>query len=156
MRRGPKKLRSPTAITASTSASPKAWGKSPCRYRRARTGSQPSWSAQTQKADSLRTAPSATNRPTEARASRLSGLPDGLKENIELADASQPSTFGYDLAASTGLTAQLTEDGSIEFPDSEGEVVFLLPAPTMYDRSGMAPASAIHYDSKPKKKATGA
>ncbi len=74
------------------------------------------------------------------------GLPDGLKENIELEDPSQSSTFAYDLAASTGLSAQLVEDGSIELRDDEGKAAFLLPAPTMYDSSGMAPASAIHYE----------
>jgi RHS repeat-associated protein len=76
----------------------------------------------------------------------LSGLADGLKENIELGDASQPSTFTYDLSVSAGLVPHPVDDGSIEFRDDEGEVVFLLPAPTMYDSSGMAPASAIRYE----------
>ncbi|HSE65841.1 MAG TPA: hypothetical protein VLB12_02565, partial [Gemmatimonadales bacterium] len=77
-------------------------------------------------------------------------LPDGLKENIEIADASQPTSFSFDLSASGGLTPELIENGSVEFRNEEGEALFILPAPTMYDSAGMAPASAIHYELEPQ------
>ena len=76
----------------------------------------------------------------------LSGLSNGLKENIVLADASAPSTFHFRLDASQGVTPSLAEDGSISFEEGDGDVVAHMPAPVMVDSAGViAPASAIVY-----------
>ncbi|HET8861788.1 MAG TPA: DNRLRE domain-containing protein [Solirubrobacterales bacterium] len=70
----------------------------------------------------------------------FSSLANGLKEDIEIAGASQPSTFAFALSASAGLEPSLVEDGSVEFRNQTGEVVASLPAPTMVDG---ADASAL-------------
>jgi Disaggregatase related repeat len=77
----------------------------------------------------------------------LSSLANGLKEDIVLADPSQPSKFSYLLKASAGLTPQRREDGSIVFLDTEGEQAFVLPAPIMLDSKPGLPAisDAIEY-----------
>jgi len=77
----------------------------------------------------------------------LSSLATGLKEDIVLADSSQPSKFSYLLKASTGLTAQRRDDGSIIFLDDEGKQVFVLPGPIMLDSTPGLPAvsDAIEY-----------
>jgi RHS repeat-associated protein len=72
----------------------------------------------------------------------LSSLANGLKEDIEIADPSQPSTFRFDLAASSGLTPIKADDGSIEFEDAEGKIVAILPAPIMYDSATDTAASS--------------
>jgi RHS repeat-associated protein len=64
---------------------------------------------------------------------QLSSLANGLKEDIVLADRSQPSEFSYLLKSSAGLTPERSQDGSIVFLDGEGERVFVLPAPIMLD-----------------------
>jgi RHS repeat-associated protein len=77
----------------------------------------------------------------------LSGLANGLKEEIEIADASAPASFSFELAASDGLTPELVADGSIEFRDAEGEGVVTLPAPVIEDSSpGASPSHAVHYE----------
>jgi RHS repeat-associated protein len=63
----------------------------------------------------------------------LSSLANGLKEDIVLADRSQPSKFSYLLESSAGLAAEESEDGSIVFLDGKGQRVFVLPAPVMLD-----------------------
>lgn len=75
------------------------------------------------------------------------GLANGLKENIELGNSSQPSTFTFALDASAGLTPALTEAGDIEFRDEDGQLVATLPAPLMYDSAPehAATSRAIHY-----------
>ncbi|HEY0491948.1 MAG TPA: hypothetical protein VGD57_00580, partial [Candidatus Dormibacteraeota bacterium] len=82
----------------------------------------------------------------------FSSLPNGLKENIELADASQPHTLTYNLSASDGLTPSLTEDGGIEFQNAKEETVVSLPAPVMFDSAPGEPAlsHAIHYGLQPR------
>jgi hypothetical protein len=77
----------------------------------------------------------------------LTGLADGVKENIEIADASQPSSFDFWLDASSGLTPSLAEDGSIVFNDIDGKPLFTLPAPVISDSApGAQPsADAVHY-----------
>jgi RHS repeat-associated protein len=70
----------------------------------------------------------------------LSSLANGLKEDIVLADSSQPSKFTYLLSASTGLTPQRAEDGSIVFGDDKGDQAFVLPAPIMLDSRPGLPA----------------
>ncbi len=70
----------------------------------------------------------------------LSSLANGLKEDILLADSSQPSKFSYLLRSSAGLTPQRAEDGSIVFLDDEGKRIFVLPAPIMLDSRPGLPA----------------
>jgi len=72
-------------------------------------------------------------------------LANGLKESIELANASQPASFTFELSASEGLTPSLAEDGSIQFHDAEGKAVVVLPAPVMSDSAG-AESRAVHYE----------
>jgi RHS repeat-associated protein len=82
----------------------------------------------------------------------LSGLANGIKEAIEIPDASAPSSFSFDLDASNGLKPDLTEDGSIEFKDAEGHTAFALPAPLISDSaSPQEPStSAVHYKLSPE------
>jgi RHS repeat-associated protein len=70
----------------------------------------------------------------------LSSLATGLKEDIVLADPSQPSKFSYLLKASAGLTPQRQDDGSIVFLDEGQKQVFMLPAPIMLDSRPGLPA----------------
>jgi RHS repeat-associated protein len=72
----------------------------------------------------------------------LAALPSGVKENIVLQDASQPTTFSFDLAASPGLKPQLTKAGSVEFLDESEEAVVVLPAPFMSDSGPGLPATS--------------
>lgn len=78
----------------------------------------------------------------------FTGLSNGLKEEIELSNASQANSFSYELSASDGLTPSLAEDGSIHFEDSEGTAVVVLPAPVMSDAYG-AESRAVHYELGP-------
>jgi RHS repeat-associated protein len=57
----------------------------------------------------------------------------GVKENIELENASQPSDFRYELSASSSVEPSLEEDGSVAFRQADGGLVALLPAPTISD-----------------------
>lgn len=76
----------------------------------------------------------------------LSTLANGLKEELELADSSQPSTFSFELTASPGLTPSKAADGSIEFRDEDGRLGLTLPAPTIADSSDAPPApAAVQY-----------
>jgi RHS repeat-associated protein len=72
----------------------------------------------------------------------LSGLANGVKEQIELTDSSQPSSFRFELDASSGLVPSIEEDGSLAFRDGEGEVFASLPAPTVTDSAPEAVASS--------------
>ena len=80
----------------------------------------------------------------------LHTLADGLKENIELADASQPNSFTFDLEASNGLTPSTNEDGSIDFDNEAEETIVTLPAPVVSDVSGSMSTRAVHYQLQPK------
>ncbi len=73
----------------------------------------------------------------------LTNLPNGIKEDIEIADPSQPATFAYELDASAGIEPRLTEAGAVEFRDAEEEPVALLPPPTMADNASVS--GEIHY-----------
>jgi RHS repeat-associated protein len=77
----------------------------------------------------------------------FSGLANGLKEEIEIAGPSEPSTFRYELKASSGLTPTLEEDGSVDFRDGENRAVASLPAPVVSDSSAGQPeiSHAVHY-----------
>ncbi len=80
----------------------------------------------------------------------ITGLANGIKENIEIADLSQPTTYSFDLSASAGLTPTLEEDGAIYFRDEEGKAVVVLPAPVMSDSAPIpATSRAIHYELEP-------
>ncbi|MDX6635885.1 MAG: hypothetical protein QOF06_2088 [Solirubrobacterales bacterium] len=68
-------------------------------------------------------------------------LASGIKEVIELQNASSPSTFRYRLTASAGVSADLLEDGSVIFKNQAGELVASLPAPTAADAGSLAPSS---------------
>jgi RHS repeat-associated protein len=70
----------------------------------------------------------------------FTGLSNGLKENIELSDARQSSSYAYELSASNGLSPVLAQDGSIRFRNSAGKAVVILPAPSMADS---APEPAV-------------
>jgi RHS repeat-associated protein len=81
----------------------------------------------------------------------FANLADGLKEEIVIAGPSQPSTFHFDLDASTGLVPTLADDGSIRFRDANGRVVVTLPAPVMSDSADTPAVSrAIHYELGPE------
>jgi RHS repeat-associated protein len=77
---------------------------------------------------------------------QYSGLANGLKENIVLADSSAPSSYSFRLDASQGVTPTLAEDGSVKFQGAEGAVVAEIPAPVMVDGTGTpAPSGAVSY-----------
>ena len=77
----------------------------------------------------------------------LHTVPDGIKEDIELADASAPHTFNYELSAAAGLTPVENEDSSIDFRNEQEETAFTLPAPVIEDSSPDAtPSHAVHYE----------
>jgi RHS repeat-associated protein len=83
---------------------------------------------------------------SDSAAFEFTGLATGLKENIELTDPSAPTTYSYEIEASAGLTPSLTEQGSIDYTDAEGQLVAEMPAPTMADNAEMqAPANAVAY-----------
>jgi RHS repeat-associated protein len=88
----------------------------------------------------------------EAEGSGLSfdfaSLSNGLKEDIEIADPSAPSSFQFDLEMSAGLIPSIAEDGSLEFRDAEGQLILRAPAPTMSDSTPGIPAisDAAHYE----------
>ena len=84
----------------------------------------------------------ATYETPSGQAFDLSGLANGVKEQIELTDSSQPSSFRFELAASSGLTPQIEEDGSLAFRDSEDKAFASLPAPTVVDSSPEAVPSS--------------
>jgi RHS repeat-associated protein len=74
------------------------------------------------------------------------GLANGLKESIELAGPSAPSTYRFKVDASAGVTPNLSDDGSIAFRDQDDQLVAEMPAPFMVDDAGVqAPPAAVHY-----------
>jgi RHS repeat-associated protein len=82
---------------------------------------------------------------------QYSGLPNGLKENIVLADPSAPETYHFRLDASPGVTPTLAGDGSIRFMTGEGDPVAAIPAPVMFDGADVpSPADAASYSLEPR------
>jgi RHS repeat-associated protein len=79
----------------------------------------------------------------------FTGLPNGLKEEIELSGPGQANAYTYELSASDGLEPSLADDGSIQFRDAEGKAVVVLPAPVMSDSAG-AESRAVHYQLGPE------
>jgi RHS repeat-associated protein len=71
----------------------------------------------------------------------LSSLANGLKEEIEIADSSQPSSYRFEFAASAGISASLAADGSIEFRDEGDTLVATLPAPVVADSAQVSASS---------------
>lgn len=63
----------------------------------------------------------------------LASIPTGVKEEIEITDASQPSSFRFELDASAGLEPSLEADGSIAFRQEGADPVALVPAPVVSD-----------------------
>jgi RHS repeat-associated protein len=77
----------------------------------------------------------------------LQTVPNGVKEDIELADSSAPHSFTYELSAAAGLTPAQNEDGRIDFQNEEEETIITLPAPVIEDSSPAAtPSHAVHYE----------
>jgi RHS repeat-associated protein len=81
----------------------------------------------------------------------LQSTPTGVKENIEIASATAPSSFHFALAASEGLAPVLEEDGSIIFRDAGENIIAVLPAPVVED-SAEEPAisGAASYSLEPR------
>ena len=78
-------------------------------------------------------------------------LPGGLKEDIEIANASQPNAYSFELSASAGLTPSLEAGGAIAFRDAKGEFAFILPPPKMADgATHPAVSRAVHYELGPE------
>jgi RHS repeat-associated protein len=82
----------------------------------------------------------------------FASLANGLKEDIEIASASAPSTFHFAVDASAGITPTLAEGGSVEFRDESGGLVGTMPAPTMSDSTPGEPAISrnVHYSLEPQ------
>jgi RHS repeat-associated protein len=80
----------------------------------------------------------------------LTSISAGVKETIELGDASQPRVYRFRIDASSGVTPILTEAGSIEFRDEDEELVAEIPAPFLEDSSQVPQtSSAVHYELSP-------
>ncbi len=81
----------------------------------------------------------------------LASLATGVKEQIELSNPAQPSSFDFELDASQGLTPSLEPDGSLQFHDEEGQLFSTLPAPVVSDISsgGATSYDAVAYDLQP-------
>ncbi len=76
----------------------------------------------------------------------LHSLANGVKEEIVLADSSQPRRYSFSLDFSQGLSPHLRQDGSITVEDPDGNLFATIPAPTISDASGAPTADAVHYD----------
>ncbi len=85
--------------------------------------------------------------PGSGPAFDLSGLANGVKEQIELTDPSQPNSFRFELDASAGLVPSIEDDGSLAIRDAEGKIFATLPAPIVSDSSpeSVAPSDAVGY-----------
>ncbi|HEY8082097.1 MAG TPA: RHS repeat-associated core domain-containing protein [Solirubrobacterales bacterium] len=83
----------------------------------------------------------------ESASFEYTSLGNGVKESIEVADHSQPTSFDFDLSASAGLTPSLEAGGAIAFRDTDGRVAFVMPPPVMADSApNPAVSRAIHYE----------
>ncbi|HEX8207227.1 MAG TPA: RHS repeat-associated core domain-containing protein [Solirubrobacteraceae bacterium] len=65
----------------------------------------------------------------------------GVKETLTVREASAPTTFRFDVAASAGLTPREHASGGIEFTDRDGDVALSVAAPVMYAAGDPADAS---------------
>jgi hypothetical protein len=74
----------------------------------------------------------------------LESIATGVKESIVLdSDPSGTTTFTYDLTMSPQLHPTLTDDGSIEVVDGQGQTSFFIQPPYMFDS---APEPATSHD----------
>jgi len=82
------------------------------------------------------------------------GLATGVKEDITIDDRSQPNRYAFVLTAASGLKPHVDPEGAIEFQRADGETVFSLPAPVMFD-SAPSPAEShdVSYQLEPTDKA---
>ncbi len=64
--------------------------------------------------------------------------PTGVREIVTLKDAGAPTQLRYSLALPAGMTPHAEADGSIALVDSEGAVLFTIPAATAYRPSAGA------------------
>jgi RHS repeat-associated protein len=85
----------------------------------------------------------------------LSSLPNGLKEDIEIASPSAPSTFRFELSASAGVSPTITKEGAIEFRDQDDHPVAELPAPVMSDSSEKTTGFSTEVEYRLELKASG-
>ncbi len=78
----------------------------------------------------------------------LHSLSDGVKENIVLADPSQPSEYRFELQMSADLAPELAEDGSVVVRGSASDIFAILPAPVLSDSSGglSGPVGAARFE----------
>jgi RHS repeat-associated protein len=78
------------------------------------------------------------------------GLATGVKEDITIADRSQPNHYAFVLRAASGLKPHVDPEGTIEFQRADGATVFSLPAPVMFD-SAPSPAESrdVSYQLEP-------
>ena len=79
----------------------------------------------------------------------------GLKETLTLADTKARSSFDYVVHASRDLRPRRNRDGSIAFVNRRGKVVFVLPAPFVYDEKQKADGASFGAVSQRLKKITG-
>lgn len=69
---------------------------------------------------------------------RLRALPDSVKEELILRNASAPSSFSYTVEASQGVNARANRAGGIDFMDEAGTHLFSFSPPYARDSSGLA------------------
>lgn len=73
----------------------------------------------------------------------------GVKESIELIAApDQPTSYVFDVAASSGLRLRLSDAGGIDVVDGAGDLVFAMAAPFMVDSASpaLAESTDVSYD----------
>lgn len=85
--------------------------------------------------------------PNGAISFDLTSVASGVKEEIVLANSSQPPSYTFELASSSGLVPVLADDGSLRFQDVGGNQFAKLPAPTVADsgQGGDAPIGTVTY-----------
>lgn len=93
--------------------------------------------------------------PSSETAIEYATLPRGVKETIELAGPSSPNTFDYGLGAAPGVRPELAADGSIRFRDSTGNLVALMPAPTVSDEAAAPSSAPVSYSLSPQNGSSG-
>jgi RHS repeat-associated protein len=72
-------------------------------------------------------------------------LPGGVKESIELDGPSSPGSTNYRLEVAAGIKPELAADGSIDFREGEGDIVAVMPAPTVADENTLPSSAPVSY-----------
>jgi hypothetical protein len=62
--------------------------------------------------------------------------PDGVKEDLKLANADAPSSYDYAVSLSDGLDVRENTSGGVDVVDASGDVQFSFEAPFAYDQAG--------------------